>query len=138
MALGIVASFLGLGVFCWLLFNLTVYAAPCFAGMSTGLLAYNTGAGAVGAVAVGLVAGTATLILGQFVFDNARSPIARAVISAVFAAPAALAGYHATLGLMALGAPSDVWRHTFAIFGAFVVGATAWARMTSHQVEAAR
>src|SRR6266571_2999212 len=137
MALGIIASFLGLGVFCWLLLNLTVYALPCLAGAWAGILAYDTGAGIGGAMIIGLVAGATTLLAGQAVSTKARSPIARTLVAIAFAVPAAFAGYHASLGLAGLGVPSDAWRHAFAIVGAIAIGATAWARMTSESTEPA-
>ena len=60
-----------------------------------------------------------------------RSSLAlRAVIAAAFAVPAAIAGYHAVLGLSQIGVPSLVWREVFAWIGAIVIGGTAWARMT--------
>jgi hypothetical protein len=134
MGLGIVASFVGLGLFCWLLFTLAVYGLPFLAGMSAGLLAYDTGTGAIGAIAVGLVAGFATLIVGQFVFTTARSPTARTLVAATFVVPAAVAGYHAALGLAHLGAPSPSWQQVFAIVGAIAVGFTAWVRMPLHNI----
>jgi hypothetical protein len=53
----------------------------------------------------------------------------RAVIALLFAAPAAVAGYHATLGLVQIGAPSPGWCEILAVIGAIVVGGTAWARI---------
>ena len=54
----------------------------------------------------------------------------RRAIALLFAAPAAVAGYHATLGVAHIGVPSEAWREVFAVVGAVVVGVTAWARMT--------
>ncbi len=50
IAVGIVLNLAGLGVFCWLLFTLAVYALPSFAGVTAGLYANQTGAGPLGAV----------------------------------------------------------------------------------------
>ena len=52
------------------------------------------------------------------------------MIGLLYAVPAAIAGYHATLGLAHIGVPSEAWREAFAIVGAVLVGATAWARMS--------
>ena len=57
--------------------------------------------------------------------------ILRTTIAAAFALPAAAAGYHLVLGASTMAMPSDTWRHVFAIIGAAVVGATAWARLVS-------
>ena len=53
----------------------------------------------------------------------------RAVIALVFAVPAAMAGYHAALGLAQLGVPAELWQRAFALIGAVAVGTTAWARL---------
>jgi hypothetical protein len=47
----------------------------------------------------------------------------------LFVVPAAIAGYHLTLGLARLGMVSEGWREAFAIVGAVVIGGTAWARV---------
>jgi hypothetical protein len=49
----------------------------------------------------------------------------------IFAAPAALAGYHATYGLSGLTTSSDLVREVFAVIGAIVTGATAWTRLAA-------
>jgi uncharacterized membrane protein YeiB len=48
----------------------------------------------------------------------------------LFALPAAVAGYHAALGLASIGGPAEGWRHAIAVAAAIIVAATAWARMT--------
>ena len=62
---------------------------------------------------------------------KAASPIPRAAIALLFAAPAAVAGYHATLGLAHIGVPSMAWRQVFAVIGAIAVGGTAFVRMSA-------
>lgn len=124
-----VLSIAGLGFACWLLFTLAVYALPFFAAVWAGMLAYESGAGPLGAIAIGLVAGAFTLVLGQFAFAKARSPALRALIALLFAAPAVLAGYSAVYGLSGIGGTSEAWRQALAVIGALVVGFTAWSRM---------
>ena len=130
LILSIVLSFVGLGFLCWLLFTLAVYALPFFAGVTAGLAAYHSGSGPLGAIIVAVIAGAATLVIGQIAFATIRSPLVRAAIAFLFAVPAAIAGYHATLGLAHIGVPSQGWREAFAVLGAIIVGGTAWARMT--------
>lgn len=127
---GIVLSAVGIGFFCWLLFTLAVYALPFFAGMTAGLAAFHSGSGVIGAVIVAMVAGAVTLVVGQIAFAAVRSVPIRAAIALLFAAPAEVAGYHATLGLANIGVPSEAWREAFAVIGAMIIGGTAWARMT--------
>ena len=127
---GIVLSVVGIGFFCWLLFTLAVYALPSFAGLTAGLAAFHSGSGVIGAIIVAVLAGGATLAIGQIVFATVRTPLIGAVIGLLYAVPAAIAGYHATLGLAHIGVPSEGWREAFAVVGAVLVGGTAWARMT--------
>jgi hypothetical protein len=130
LGLGIGLSVIGLGFFCWLLFNLAVYALPFFAGLTAGLAAYHSGAGVVGGILVGFFADAVLLALGQVAFAAVRSPLIRAAIALLFAGPATVAGYHATLGVAHIGVPSEAWREVFAVIGAVVAGVTAWVRMT--------
>jgi len=135
MTIAIILSVAGLGFLCWLAFDLAVHALSFFAGMAAGLFAHHTGAGPFGTITIGLIAGTATFMIGQFIFAAIRSPLLRTLIAALFASPAALAGYHLVLGLSAIGMASDPWRHVFAVTGAIVVGSTAWAGFTAHPFE---
>src|SRR5580698_9034552 len=127
---GIILSVFGIGFFCWLLFTLAVYGLPFFAGLSAGLAVFHSGSGVIGALIVGGLAGGATLAIGQIVFATVRTPLIRAAIALLYAVPATIAGYHATLGLAHIGVPSEAWREVFAVIGAVLVGGTAWARMS--------
>ncbi len=127
-ALALVAMF---GLFCWILFTLAVYALPFFVAVMAGLFAYESGAGPIGAILVGATAGTVTLIAGQTLFALFRSPVLRWGLALAFAAPAAFAGYHATHGLTALFALSDVWEQICALASGCVTGFVAWSRFTS-------
>lgn len=128
--LGIVAGIAGFCALCWLLFNLAVVALPLFVSVSAGMAALQSGAGPVGAIVLGLVAGAVTLVLGQLVCTTAPSRLVRVSVALLFAAPAAFAGYHATLGVAALAMPSEAWRQVFAGVGAMAVGLTALMRMS--------
>ena len=129
LIVGIIFSVFGIGFFCWLLFTLAVYALPFFTGMTAGFAAYHSGAGVIGALIVGVLAGGATLAIGQVAFATIRIPLIRAAIGLLYAVPAAIAGYHATLGLAQIGMSSETWREVFAAIGSVLVGGTAWARM---------
>jgi hypothetical protein len=129
IVIGIIFSFVSLGFLCWLLFALAVQALPVFVGLAAGLAAYRTGSGEFGAFLVGLIAGAFTLAAGQIAVTEFRSPVIRTAIALVFAVPAAMAGYHAALGLAQLGVPAELWQQAFALIGAVAVGATAWARL---------
>ncbi len=128
--IGLILGVFGIGFFCWLLFTLAIYALPFFAGLTAGLAAFHGGAGVLGALAVGAAAGIAMLIAGQLAFAATRSISIRFAVALLFAVPAAIAGYHATLGLAEIGVPSEGWREAFAAIGAIIVGGMAWGRMT--------
>jgi hypothetical protein len=130
LVIGLILSLFGIGLFCWLIFTLAVYALPFFVGLTLGMAAFHGGAGVIGALLVGVVAGALTLGIGQIAFAVVRPLPLRATIAAAFAIPAAIAGYHAVLGLSQIGVPSVLWREVFAWVGAFIIGGTAWTRMT--------
>ena len=129
IVIGIVLTLVGLAYLCWLLFVLAVYALPLFAGVSAGLATYHSGSGPIAAIIVGAIISSITLIAGQITFTALRSPLIRTAIALLFALPAAVAGYHAALGLAHIGISAEGWRHAVAVTGAIVVAATAWARM---------
>jgi hypothetical protein len=129
LALGLFLNTVGIGLFCWLIFTLAVYALPFFVAVNAGMLAFH-GAGVVGASIVGIAAGAVTLAVGQTAFSIGRSLIMRAAIAAVFAIPAAVAGYHVVLVMSQIGVPSMAWREVFACLGAVFIGGTAWTRLT--------
>jgi len=131
LALGIVLNIVGLGFFCWVLFTLAIYALPFFVGMTAGLYAHESGTGPLGAIGLGIGAAAFVLVVGQTIFSFVRMPILRIAVALMFAVPAALAGYYATFGLSCLTITSDVWRQVFAVIGAAVIGATAWARLAA-------
>ena len=128
--IGILLNVVGLGAFCWALFALATHALPFFVGMTVGIYSFQVGAGPFGAIVVGFVAGSTTLVAGQFAFSVARSPIVRLVVGLLFALPAARAGYDVTLAFAHIGVPSEWWREAFAVVGAITVGGAAWARMS--------
>ena len=128
--IGIISSIAAIGVLCWLLFTLAVVALPFFAGVSAGTWAYQTGAGWLGAIIVGLVAAALTLGLGQFLLAFIRPLWIRLAIAVASVAPAALAGYHATHGIVKHTVPSDTWQIIFSVIGAIAVGVTSLIRVT--------
>jgi hypothetical protein len=130
LIIGVLLNIVGLGIFCWALFALATHALPFFVGMTVGIYSFQVGAGPFGANVVGFVAGSTTLVAGQFAFSVARSPIVRLVVGLLFALPAACAGYDVTLAFAHIGVPSEWWREAFAVVGAITVDSTAWARMS--------
>jgi hypothetical protein len=91
LVISIILSAFGIGLLCWLMFNLAVHALPFFAGMTAALAAYQSGAGVADGLIVGFAAGAVTLVVGQAIFATFASPLARGLIALVFAAPASVA-----------------------------------------------
>ena len=84
-----------------------------------------------GALLVGLAVAALTLGLGQFLLAFIRPLWIRLAIALAFVAPAALAGYHATHGIVKHTMPSDTWQIIFSVIGAVAVGVTALIRVTA-------
>ena len=131
MILGLILASGAFALIAWLIFNLSVYALPFFVGVSAASFAHRTGAGLVGSAFVGLIAGATAFGAGQAAFSVARSTTARAGVAAIFAIPAAVAGYYSTLGIASLCVPGEGWRHAFSIAGGFVIGSIALTRLSA-------
>jgi hypothetical protein len=130
LALGLLLNFAGIGLFCWLIFTLAVYALPFFVGLYVFMVALHGGAGILGAPLIGIAAAGITLAIGQTAFAMTRSVVIRAIIATLFAVPATLAGYQVVFAMSQIGVPSLVWREFFACLGAVFIGGTAWTRLT--------
>ena len=131
MVFGVVFSLLGIGMLVALMFNMAILALPLFVGVAAGRFAYDTGAGALGAIVVGFAAGAAALGVGQFMLVMTRSSIVRLAIALTFTAPAAFAGYHLVLGLSHIGGAHEVWQQVFASIGAVSIGVAATMRLAT-------
>ena len=130
IVLGILVSIAAIGTMCWLLFNLAEFALPFFIGLNTGSWAYGTGAGWLGGIVVGLLAAGLTLAVGQGLLMLIRPMWARLLIALAFVAPAGMAGFYATLGIVKHMMPSEIWQLIFSVIGAVAVGVTAFLRVT--------
>jgi len=129
--LAVLVSLAAIGVLCWLLFTLAVYALPFFAGVTVGTWAYGTGAGWLGAIVVGFVGAVATFLVGQLLLAFVRPLWLRVLVALAFVAPAVIAGYHATHGIVKHTMPSETWQLVFSVIGAIAVGITAFVRVTT-------
>jgi hypothetical protein len=127
--LGILLSFAAIGFLCWLLFTLAVLALPFFVAVSVGIWTYRSGAGLFGSLLVGLVAAALTLGLGQFGLAILRPTWAKFLLALAFVVPAALAGYHATHGIVQHTMPSPLWQQIFSVIGGGAVGCAALVRL---------
>ena len=131
MIISTILSLLGLGVICWVLFNLAVYALPFFVAVTVGHTLYTWEFGLMGAIAAAFIAGAATLIFGQIAFATIRSTPIRLALGALYALPAGFAGFHAIKGLSGMGGASETWTLVFAGIGAVIVAVIAWVRVAA-------
>lgn len=118
-------------VLAWLIFSLAVYALPVAAGAVAAALAHASGSGLLGAAFVGLICGAVVFAVGQLAIERSRSPVARAMVLALYVAPAALVGFAIVHGIAARLVPSSAWQIVFASLGGIVVAASAWTRLTT-------
>lgn len=129
--LGIFLCIAAIGILCWLLFTLAIFALALFVGVSAGTWAFNAGAGWLGAILVGSLAAGLTLGVGQILLGVIRPMWAKLAIAMVFVAPAIVAGYHATHGIAKHMMPSETWQIAFSVIGATAVGVTAYLRVAN-------
>ena len=129
LAIGLVLNTLGIGLFCWAIFALAVYALPFFVALTIGMMASQSGGGGMGALLIGTAGGALTLFLGKVAVAATRSLVMRIAIATAFAVPAAVAGYHVVFAVSQIGVPSLAWREVFACLGAVCIGGTAWTRL---------
>ncbi|EIM72227.1 hypothetical protein A33O_20645 [Nitratireductor aquibiodomus RA22] len=131
MITAILGSIAAIAAVCWLLFTLATYALPALGGVTAGMWTYETGAGLPGSVLVGLVGAGLVFGLAQFLILFARPMWVKLAVALAFVAPAAIAGFHATHGIVKHLMPSETWQTVFSMVGAVAVGITAFVRVTS-------
>lgn len=127
----ILGSLAAIGVLCWLLFTLAVFALPAYIGVSAGIWAHETGAGLVGAIVIGAVCAGIALGVGQLLLAILRPAWLKILVALAFVAPATIAGFHATHGIVKHTMPSESWQLVFSVIGAIAVAVTTFIRVTS-------
>ncbi len=133
LVLGPLLVLAAIGFFCWLLFALAVFALPLFVGVTVGMWAFHSGAGALGGIIVGAIVGGATFSFGQLALSLAPSNWLRLLIIVLFVAPATVAGYSATHGIAEIAMPSATWQMIFSVIGSIAVGGMTIIRFTGQQ-----
>lgn len=126
-ALGI----LGFGAALWILFTLAIYALPFAIGLTTAMHLLDADQGVVLSLGAGLLAGAATLVVGELAFARVRSVPIRFAIASVYALPAGLAGFHAANGIAELAGAGPLPATLLSGLGALAIGGTAWTRITT-------
>ena len=119
-----------IGMLCVLAYRLAVYALPVMLGFEITRIAYQTGAGMIGASIIGFIAGAVAYGLLSVLYVSVRSPAARIAVGLIFALPAAAAGYVLISGISANTIPSELWRLMFCVLGGLLVGSAAFTRLS--------
>lgn len=115
---------------CALLFRLSIYALPLFVAFLAGSATYRWGNGVLAALAAAAVAAIFLLAVAQLALAFAKSNLTQAAIGLAFAAPAAIAGYHAVHGIAAATMPPSAWQLAVSLLGAAIVAAASWTQWT--------
>lgn len=103
MALTLPLTILGLGLLVTYLFAGATHALPLLAGVMAGFGVSALGASAPVSFAVGAVTAFVVIAAGRFAALSVRGRTARSAIQAMFALPAAIAGYSLASSLASLG-----------------------------------
>ncbi len=126
MILAALFAVIAITLLCSLLMTLTIHALPFYVGLTVGVWAHSNGTGLIGTTAAAIVAGIATLVTLHILIATVQSPVLRAGLGLVFAAPAAFAAYHAVHGIMSTTMPASTWSVSLSLLGAAIVGVVAW------------
>jgi hypothetical protein len=131
-------SMFGLGALCVLAYLSLVYVVPCAIGLMAFFGVLHLGGGYLGAIILGIVAGSASFGLFQWVLASRRSHWGRWLVIAAFVVPAVIAGYGAGYDISGLAIDSNAWQHIYAVLGALMVGASAFTRLLTPMDEMGR
>lgn len=128
MLIGFALIIVAVFMICALLFRLSIYALPLFVAFLAGSATYRSDSGIVAAFAAAAIAAVVLLTAAHLALTFARSDLTRAAIGIAFAAPAAVAGYHAVHGIAAATMPQSAWQLVVSLIGAAVIATASWAQ----------
>ena len=123
----IVIAIAGVMLLCVLLYRFAIYAVPTYLGFVSAFWAFGRGAGAGGLV-VGIGVAVGIFALVRHIVENGQ-PIVRKLVIALFALPAAYAGFEMIEQLSAFAVPSPVWRTALALLGGIAIGIASAAKL---------
>ena len=126
MLIGLALIIVAVFVICALLYRLSIYALPLFVAFLAGSATYRSDSGIVAALAAAAIAAIVLLAAAQFALAFTKSDLTRAAIGIAFAAPAAVAGYHAVHGIAATAMPPSAWQIVVSLIGAAVIATASW------------
>ncbi len=126
MLIGLALIIVAVFMICALLFRLSIYALPLFVAFLAGSVTYRSDSGIVAVLAAAAIAAIILLAAAQMALAFAKSDLTRAVIAIAFAAPAAVAGYHAVHGIAAATMPQSAWQPVLSLIGAAIIATASW------------
>ena len=126
MLIGLALIIVAVFMICALLFRLSIYALPLFVALLAGSATYRSDSGIVAAFAAAAIAAIVLLVAAQLALAFLKSDLTRVVIGIAFAAPAAVAGYHAVHGIAAATMPQSAWQTLLSLIGAAVIATASW------------
>jgi len=126
MLIGLALIIIAVFMICALLFRLSIYGLPLFVAFLVGSATYRGDNGTVAALAAAAIAAVVLLAAAQLALAFAKSDLTRAAIGIAFAAPAAVAGYHAVHGIAAATMPNSAWQLVVSLIGAVVIATASW------------
>ena len=126
MLIGLALIIVAVFMICALLFRLSIYALPLFVASLAGSATYRSDSGIVAAIVAAAIAAIVLLAAAQLALAFARSELTRAAIGIAFAAPAAVAGYHAVHGIAAATMPPSAWQLVLSLLGAAIIATASW------------
>ena len=109
-----------------LLWSLAVHALPLWCGGLAAVTVHAAGGGIFASLTAGLAAATATLVIGRLLIGCTRSLLLCIGVGLAFAVPAAIAGYHAALGLSAISGVDGMARVIVAVTAALFTATGAY------------
>jgi hypothetical protein len=134
----LILSLAGVIALVTLIHRLMIWALAVLAAVGGGMVAYQTGAGPGGAVAVGFLAAVVVIGLGQLLAAPGRPLWLRLSVALLFAAPAALVGFSLVHGLTEAAVPSPLWRVALSVIAGALVGFSAVSRVMGRIPSAGR
>jgi hypothetical protein len=121
---------------CIIAYNLAIYALPFMIGLSAAQFVYGAGAGVVMSGLAGIGASFLSIGLVIAVLGFAKNPVLRLIALAVFAVPAAIAGYALVHGVAKNAIDSGVALNLLCGTGGFFIGIAAMINLNALGVSA--
>lgn len=126
MLLGLALIIVAVFLCCALLFRLSIYALPLFVALLAASATFQSGSGIIAALAAAAISAIILLAAAQLALAFAKSDLTRAAVGLAFAAPAAVAGYHAVHGIAVATMAQGTWPIVISLLGSAIIATASW------------